>query len=85
MYVVSLSLYNLERADERKKAKERRAMDSTPSTWSGFGNKWKSSYVQVLRSKTSDHESPTYNSPLFGEAFLDDFRLQLSAFQGLER
>ena len=52
MYIISLQQYNQERVDQRRKAKDRRSGDTTPSTTSASSNKWKSSYVQVVRAKS---------------------------------
>ena len=51
MYIISLQQYNQERVDQRRKAKDRRSGDTTPSATSASSNKWKSSYVQVVRAK----------------------------------
>ena len=52
MYIISLQQYNHERVDQRRKVKDRRSGDTTPSATSTSGNKWKSSYVQVVRAKS---------------------------------
>ena len=52
MYIISFSQYSLEALEQRKKAKERRVTSVQPATDQSSGNKWKSSYVQVVKGKS---------------------------------
>ena len=52
MYIISFAQYNLEATEQRRKARERRGHTAQPSTGQASGNKWRSSYVQVVKGKS---------------------------------